>query len=255
MTEETTKTNKDTETKSSETKATKGVAVGVKGDEKTRSTSSVRAAVPRKAKFEPRRGPRARFERPKPEFEQKIIKIRRVTRVVAGGRRFSFSVVMVIGDKKGAVGVGIGKASDTALAIGKALKDAKKNLRKISTTKTMSIPQDVRAKLCSSKVILMPNKGKGIVAGSSVRDVLNLAGLKDVSAKILSGSKNKLNNARAAMKALSTLTYNLPASPKMSQGGQEQKEKKSPDPALRDRGSSISQPNQKDLGEIGKKSL
>lgn len=206
MTEETTKTNKDTETKSSETKTTKDAAAGVKGDEKTRSTSSVRAVAPRKSKFEPRRrGPRARFERPKPEFEQKIIKIRRVTRVVAGGRRFSFSVVMVIGDKKGAVGVGIGKASDTALAIGKALKDAKKDLRKISTTKTMSIPHDVRAKFCSSRVILMPNRGKGIVAGSSVRDVLNLAGLKDVSAKILSGSKNKLNNARAAMKALSQL--------------------------------------------------
>src|SRR5882724_9548085 len=83
------------------------------------------------------------FNRVKPEFDQKILDIRRVTRVVAGGRRFSFSVALVAGDKKGAIGLGLGKAGDTALAIEKALKNAKKNLVKIPVTKNMSIPYEV----------------------------------------------------------------------------------------------------------------
>lgn len=153
----------------------------------------------------PERSPRTFAERPKPEFEQKIISIRRVTRVVSGGRRMSFAVSMAIGDKKGSVGVGTGKAGDTALAISKALKSARKNMIRIKTTKTMSIPYDVEAKYTSSRVMLMPNNGKGVVAGSSVRDILNLAGLKNVTSKIFSGSKNKLNNAGAAMKALSEI--------------------------------------------------
>lgn len=149
-------------------------------------------------------GPRrSNFDRPKPEFDQKILAIRRVTRVVSGGRRMTFSVAIAIGDKKGSVGLGTGKALDTALAIGKALKSAKKNMIKIKLTKTMSIPHDVNAKYTSSRVTLMPNKGKGLVAGSAVRDVLVLAGIKDVTAKILSGSKNRLNNAQAVVKALS----------------------------------------------------
>lgn len=148
---------------------------------------------------------RPSFDRPKPEFDQKILGIRRVTRVVAGGRRFSFSVAMAIGDKKGSVGLGTGKANDTALAIAKALKDAKKNMIKLALTKDLSIKHDVYAKFCSSKVMIMPNKGKGVVAGSSVRDILNLAGVKDVTSKIYSGSKNKLNNAKAAMLALGEL--------------------------------------------------
>ncbi len=149
------------------------------------------------------RGPRSYADRPKPEFDQKIISIRRVTRVMAGGRRFSFSVAIAIGDKKGSVGVGTGKATDTALAIGKALKTAKKSMITVNLNKSASIPHDVDAKFSTSRVVIMPNKGRGLVAGSSVRDILNLAGIKDVNAKILSGSKNKLNNARATMKALS----------------------------------------------------
>jgi small subunit ribosomal protein S5 len=144
-------------------------------------------------------------ERPKPEFDQKILSIRRVTRVVAGGRRFSFSVSMVIGDKKGSVGVGLGKSSDTTLAISKAVANAKKNMVKISLNKEMSITHDVKAKYKASEVFIMPNKGRGIVAGGAVRDILNLGGLKNVTGKILSRSKNQLNNARATMKALAKL--------------------------------------------------
>lgn len=146
------------------------------------------------------------FGRPKPEFDQKIISIRRVTRVVAGGRRFSFSVALIAGDKKGAIGLGLGKAGDTALAINKALRNAKKNMVRLKLTKTMSIPFEVKAKFSSAQVMLMPNKGRGLVAGSVIRDIVKLAGIKDITGKILSGTKNKLNNAKAVMEALSSIS-------------------------------------------------
>src|SRR3989344_6070952 len=146
------------------------------------------------------------FNRPKPEFDQKIIDIRRVTRVVAGGRRFSFSVALVAGDKKGSVGLGLGKAGDTALAINKALRNAKKNMVKLHLTKTMSLPHELSAKFSSSKVVLYPNKGRGLVAGSVIRDIVNLSGAKDITGKILSRSTNKLNNAKAVMAALKAVS-------------------------------------------------
>lgn len=155
----------------------------------------------------PRRGA-GRPERVRPEFEQKIISIRRVTRVMAGGRRFSFSVAMVIGDKKGKVGVGIGKAGDTQMAIDKAIRDAKKNMITVPMNKDSHIPHDVHTKYSSSEVMIMPAPGRGLVAGSSVRTVLEHAGVKDVTAKIFSRSKNKLNNARAAVEALKLLRKN-----------------------------------------------
>lgn len=151
----------------------------------------------------PRRNERS--ERPRQEFEQKIISIRRVTRVMAGGRRFSFSVAMVIGDKKGRVGVGIGKAGDTQLAIDKAVRDARKHMIIVPMNNDSHIPHDVHTKYASSEVMIMPAPGRGLVAGSSVRIVLELAGVKDVTAKIFSRSKNKLNNARAAVEALKQL--------------------------------------------------
>lgn len=153
-----------------------------------------------------RRGRRGgRQERMRPEFDQKIVSIRRVTRVMAGGRRFSFSVSMVIGDKKGKVGVGVGKAGDTQLAIEKSVRNAKKNMIVVPMNKEGHIPHDVHTKYASSEVMIMPAPGRGLVAGSSVRTVLELAGVKDVTAKIFSRSKNKLNNARAAVEALKQL--------------------------------------------------
>lgn len=149
-----------------------------------------------------RGGGRRGNERQRPEFDQKILSIRRVTRVVAGGRRFSFSVTLAAGDHKGSVGVGIGKASDIALAIEKAHRDAKQNAVKLRLTESGSIPYDVEAKYCSSRISLRPAPGKGIVAGSAVRVLLELAGVKDVSGKILSRSKNHLNNARSTLKAM-----------------------------------------------------
>jgi small subunit ribosomal protein S5 len=152
----------------------------------------------------PRRG-NARPERVRPEYDQKIISIRRVTRVMAGGRRFSFSVAMVIGDRHGKVGVGIGKAGDTQAAIEKAVRDAKKHMIVVPMNKEGHLPHDVHTKYASSEVMIMPAPGRGLVAGSSVRTVLEHAGVKDVTAKIFSRSKNKLNNARAAVEALKLL--------------------------------------------------
>lgn len=151
-----------------------------------------------------RRGPA--FAKVKPEFDQKILDIRRVTRVVAGGRRFSFSVALVAGDRKGSVGLGLGKAGDTSLAINKALRNAKKNMVKLNLTKTMSIPHELSAKYSSSYISLLPNKGRGLVAGSVVRDIVKLSGMKDVTGKILSNSKNKLNNAKAVISALAPIS-------------------------------------------------
>jgi small subunit ribosomal protein S5 len=146
------------------------------------------------------------FGRPKPEFDQKILNIRRVTRVVAGGRRFSFSVALVAGDKNGSVGLGLGKGGDTALAINKALRNAKKHMVKLHLTKTMSIPHELSAKFSSSRVVLYPNRGRGLVAGSVLRDIVKLSGMKDITGKILSNSKNKLNNAKAVILALAPIS-------------------------------------------------
>lgn len=146
-----------------------------------------------------------RPERAKPEFDHKVVSVRRVTRVVSGGRRFSFSVTLVAGDRKGRVGVGIGKAGDTSLAINKALNAAKKNMFTVPLTKDMAIRHDTEGKFDASVVTLRPAPGRGLVAGSSVRVVLDLAGIKNTGSKVLSRSKNKLNNAKAAILALKKL--------------------------------------------------
>jgi small subunit ribosomal protein S5 len=145
-------------------------------------------------------------ERVKPEFDSKIIDIRRVTRVTSGGRRMNFSVAVVAGDRKGRVGVGLGKSVDTAGAVEKATREAKKNLIKIPLSAQMTIPHAIEAKYASARIMIFPARGRGVVAGSSARTVIELAGIKDVCAKLLSGSKNRLNNARAAIAALDKLS-------------------------------------------------
>lgn len=157
-----------------------------------------------------RKGSRFQSERPKPEFEQKIINISRVTRVVKGGRRLSFRVDMAIGDQNGRVGLGSGKATDTSLAIQKAFAQARKNLIKVKLTKTKSIEHAVDAKVTAARVEMMPNKGRGLVAGSTMRTILQLAGITDVTGRIHSRSKNKLNNAKASIEALRAFSIPLP---------------------------------------------
>ncbi len=145
---------------------------------------------------------RGREPRERSEFEQATIDVRRVARVMAGGRRFSFSVTVVIGDKKGRVGVGLGKGADTALAIDKAVRDAKKHLVTVKMTKDNSIAHDVSVKYASSTVSIIPSPGRGVVAGSAMRTVLEYAGVTNVVAKILTRTKNKLTIARATVAAL-----------------------------------------------------
>lgn len=142
--------------------------------------------------------------REKPEFEQKLLDLARVTRVVKGGRRFRFRATLVIGNRKGKVGVGVSKGSDVSDAIQKAYNDAQKNLIEVEMAGT-TIPHDVSQKLGSAKVLLKPaSEGQGIIAGGAVRSVVDLAGIKDIVSKSL-GASNKLNVARATVEALKTL--------------------------------------------------
>jgi len=183
---------------------------GYRGGSNRGPQSSGPGGAPRTGGFQGRGGQaggRRPFNDRKPEFEQKMIDIRRVTRVVAGGRRFSFSVALVAGDRNGRVGFGMGKATDTSLAIEKAFKQARKNMLTLRLTKTKSIRHDVTAKFGSALLTIMPNKGRGLIAGSAARVVLSFAGVKDVTAKYHSGTKNKINNAKAAIEALRIMAY------------------------------------------------
>jgi len=142
-----------------------------------------------------------RKEREKREYDQKVIDIARVTRVVKGGKRFSFRTVAVIGNKRGKVGVGVSKGKDMKISTEKSYADAKKNMIELSFSGN-TIPYETYHKMGSAKVLLKPaQKGHGIVAGGAVRTVVSLAGISDVSGKML-GSKSKLNNARATIKLL-----------------------------------------------------
>ena len=143
-------------------------------------------------------------KREKPEFDQKLLDLARVTRVVKGGRRFRFRATMVIGNRKGRVGVGVSKGSDVSDAIAKAVNKAKKRMIDVDIEGN-TISHDVDVKLGSAKVMIRPAKeGRGIVAGGAVRTVVDLAGIKDIVSKSM-GTSNKLNVARATIVALSEL--------------------------------------------------
>ncbi|MEK7596466.1 MAG: 30S ribosomal protein S5 [Patescibacteria group bacterium] len=140
------------------------------------------------------------------EFEQRLIDLRRVARVTAGGRRFNFRATLVVGDRNGRVGIGTGKGADTTMAIDKAVRIAKKNLIKVPITGNSSLPCDSIGKYGAAKVLLRPAPaGKGLTAGSSARVILELAGVKNATTKILSCTKNKINNAKATMEAIKKL--------------------------------------------------
>jgi len=146
----------------------------------------------------------------KEEFESKLLDLARVTRVAAGGRRFRFRAVVVVGNKKGKVGVGVAKGQDVSQAVEKAIRLGKKNLIEVSIVNT-TIPHEVYAKFGSAKVLLKPKKtGCGLIAGSTVRTICQLVGIKNISSKILGRTSNKLNNAQAtilALKKLKTKNY------------------------------------------------
>jgi small subunit ribosomal protein S5 len=136
---------------------------------------------------------------------ERLIQISRVTKVTKGGKKLSFRAVVVIGDT-GLVGVGVGKAEDVVNAFKKAKTDARKNLITVPITKSLTIPHNVTADVGACKIIMRPSiQGSGVIAGGAVRTVLEVAGIKNVIAKQL-GSDNLLNNARAAIVALESLT-------------------------------------------------
>jgi len=142
--------------------------------------------------------------REKPEFEQQLVDLARVTRVVKGGKRLSFRACMVIGDRKGRVGVGVAKGADVQMAIGKAVKKANKALITVKTVDETIFHQIIE-KYGAARILLKPaSKGHGIVAGGVVRVILALSGIKNATGKIL-GSKSKINNARATINALKKL--------------------------------------------------
>lgn len=137
--------------------------------------------------------------RPKSEFETRVLSARRVSRVVAGGRRFNLSVAVAVGDRKGKVGIGTGKGFDMATAMEKARNQAQKNLIEVKMTDEKSIPSDAIGKYCASVVYIRPNKR--FVAGGAARIIAELVGIEHINAKIQSRSKSHLNNARATLKA------------------------------------------------------
>lgn len=138
------------------------------------------------------------------EFEQKLVDLARVTRVTKGGKRMNFRATMVIGDKKGNVAFGMGKAGDVSVAISKATRNAKKNMIRVPMINE-TIPHTVKAKVCAGVVLMKPAvKGKGIKAGGVMRVVLSLAGVPNVTGKTL-GSNNKINTLYATFKALKML--------------------------------------------------
>ncbi|MDP3725833.1 MAG: 30S ribosomal protein S5 [bacterium] len=144
--------------------------------------------------------------REKSEYDQKVLDLRRTARVVAGGRRFSFRATVVVGNRMGKVGVGLGKGPDVASAVDKAVFQAKKSIIVVPLSNKKSIPREVMAKYKAAKIILKPaREGRGLIAGGPIRVIADLAGIKNLTAKILGRTVNKVNNARATMQALGKL--------------------------------------------------
>lgn len=193
------KTNTKEEKQVDDNKVAQTVATDIYGGDQKRGSKSFGGRSGSGSK----RGPR-RDDRPKEEFEQRILDIARVTRVMAGGKRMNFRACVAIGDKKGNVAVGLGKGADVTIAVNKAVNKAKKVMIKVPMVKD-TIPHAVTCKLGAAIIIFKPaSKGKGIISGGVVRAILELAGVKNITTKTI-GTNNKVNNARCVIKALDSL--------------------------------------------------
>ena len=160
----------------------------------------------RRSKYKKSKYKRSKYKQSK--FSQRVVNIARVTKVVKGGKKMSFRALVVVGNENGKVGIGVGKSVDIPTAIEKGATDGKKNIISIPLTSSKSIPHPINGKFGASKLILKPSApGSGVIAGSSIRTVLELAGIENILSKQL-GSKNPLNNARATINGLSLLRIN-----------------------------------------------
>lgn len=147
----------------------------------------------------------AAHEETEKEFVEKVVKINRVSKVVQGGRRFSFNALAVVGDQAGQVGIGLGKANEVPDAIRKAIESARRNLSTVNLSKNNTIPHEVIGQFKSTRVVLRPaTPGTGIIAGEAVRSVIEQAGVHDILSKVV-GSKNPINVVRASLDALKQL--------------------------------------------------
>ena len=152
-----------------------------------------------------RRKKNSRSREKETTWQERVIQIRRVSKVVKGGKKLSFRAIVVVGNERGQVGVGVGKASDVIGAVRKGVVDGKKHLIEVPLTKANSIPHPTNGNGGGAKVMMRPAApGTGVIAGGAVRTVLELAGVRNILAKQL-GSNNPLNNARATINALETL--------------------------------------------------
>ncbi len=152
-------------------------------------------------------------DKPKDEMEQRILEVARVTRVMAGGKRMNFRACVAIGDRKGSVGVGVGKGADVTMAVNKAVNRAKKDMVKVAIAKE-TIPHAITKKMGAALIMIKPAKtGRGVIAGGVTRIILELAGVKNITSKAL-GSNNKINNARCTIEALRELRVREPKADK-----------------------------------------
>ncbi len=158
----------------------------------------------------------------KDDMEQRILEVARVTRVMAGGKRMNFRACVAIGDKKGNVGVGLGKGADVTMAVNKAVNKAKKTMVNVPMVKD-TIPHEIYNKMGAAKIMLKPAKqGRGVISGGVTRVILELAGVKNVTSKAL-GSNNKVNNARCTIEALGLLRKSEKKSEKKEELEEKQK--------------------------------
>lgn len=201
MTEEKKQENKNTEAEVDLKKVAPPKPAIVSAD--TTGEAGGKSVYAKKKRFEKNKK-KSKSEKPQEEFEQRIVDLARVTRVMAGGKRMRFRACVAIGDKKGRVGIGLAKGADVTIAITKAVNKAKKNVIVVPIV-NQTIPHEIYKKVGAAKILLIPaRKGKGVIAGGAARVVLELAGIHNVTSKIL-GTNNKVNIVKSVIEALNCL--------------------------------------------------